>query len=163
MLLAQVHRALNEVKEERAILAKLAVLEADATDAYTRLMELAAAAKDWPAVALNAERYLAVNPLVPAPHRQLARASEELKRNTQAMDAYATLLRLDPPDPAEVHYRLARLLHAEGRAQAKEHVIKALEEAPRFRDAHKLLLEIEAKSAKQAATAPVKEGDKPKP
>ena len=160
-LLAQVHRALNEAHEERAVLAKLATLEADATETYARLMELAVAAKDWPVVAQNAERYLAVNPLVPQPHRQLARASEELQRPKDAIDAYSTLLLLDPPDPAEVHYRLAKLLHAEGSALAKEHVIKALEEAPRFRDAHKLLLEIEAKAAKKPTSAAVSEEKKP--
>jgi hypothetical protein len=49
---------------------------------------------------------------------------------------------LDPPDPAEAHYRLARLLHQAGDPAAKRHVLQALEEAPRFREAHRLLLEI---------------------
>ena len=160
-LLAQVHRGLTETNAERAVLAKLAALEADATDAYTRLMELSAAARDWPAVAQNAERYLAVNPLVAAPHRQLARASEELKQPKQAIDAYSTLLLLDPPDPAEVHFRLAKLLHEGGSAMAREHVLKALEEAPRFRNAHRLLLEIEAKSPKAPTGATAADVKKP--
>jgi hypothetical protein len=49
---------------------------------------------------------------------------------------------LDPPDPAVAHYRLAKLLHEKHDPAAKRHVLKALEEAPRFRDAQKLLLQI---------------------
>jgi tetratricopeptide (TPR) repeat protein len=142
LLLAQVYRGLNEPDQERAILGKLARLENDAIDAYSRLMELDTAAKDWPGVARNAQRFLAVNPLVPQPYRFLAQASEEAGKDRDAMQAYGTLLLLDPPDPADVHYRLARLLHKEGDPAAKRHVLQALEEAPRFRDAHRLLLQL---------------------
>jgi hypothetical protein len=55
------------------------------------------------------------------------------------------MLRLNPADPAEIHFRLARLLHASGSPEARRHVLLALEEAPRFRAAHELLLEIAGK------------------
>jgi tetratricopeptide (TPR) repeat protein len=141
-LLAQVQRELKETSQERATLTKLAALDADAVDAYLRLMELAAATKDWPVVAENARRYLAVNPLVPQPHRWLARASEELKQPQEAIAAYQTVLLLDPADPAEVHFRLAKLFHPTDAKSAKQHVLMALEEAPRFREAHELLLKL---------------------
>jgi len=141
-LLANVHRELKETSQERLVLTKLAALDADAVDAYLRLMELAAATKDWPVVAENARRYLAVNPLVPQPHRWLARASEELKQPTEAIAAYQTVLLLDPADPAEVHFRLAKLFHPTDAKSAKQHVLMALEEAPRFREAHELLLKL---------------------
>jgi tetratricopeptide (TPR) repeat protein len=141
-LLAQVHRELKETSQERMVLTKLAALDADAVDAYLRLMELAAATKDWPVVAENARRYLAVNPLVSQPHRWLARASEELKRPAEAIAAYQTVLLLDPPDPADVHFRLATLFTPTDAKSAKQHVLMALEEAPRFREAHELLLKL---------------------
>jgi len=141
-LLASVHRELKETSQERLVLTKLAALDADAVDAYLRLMELAAATKDWPVVAENARRYLAVNPLVPQPHRWLARASEELKQPAEAIAAYQTVLLLDPADPAEVHFRLAQLFHPTNLKSAKQHVLMALEEAPRFREAHELLLKL---------------------
>jgi len=50
-----------------------------------------------------------------------------------------------------MHYRLARLLHAAGDAEAERQVLMALEDAPRFRAAHKLLLEIAEKSRTQPA------------
>jgi tetratricopeptide (TPR) repeat protein len=146
-LLAEAHRGLNETNEERLVLTTLANLEADDVDTYSRLMDLTAAAKDWGAVATNAERYLAVNPLVAQPYRHLAQASEALGRRDLAISACRTLLLLDPPDPAGAHYQLARLLHEAGDPAAKRHLLQALEEAPRFREGHRLLLEI-TKTAK---------------
>lgn len=145
VLLASAHRGLNETNLERQALNRLAQLDADATDAFLRLMELASETQDWPAVAANAERYLAVNPLVPPPHRYLARACEALHKPKEAIAAYEVLLRLDPADLTDVHFRLAKLLHAEGNPAAKRHVLQALEEAPRFREAHRLLLSIAEK------------------
>ena len=141
-MLAAVHRNLNETAEERAALEKWAAQEADALDAYSRLMELAEAGKEWKAVTQNAERFLAVNPLLPQPYRFLATASEELGETQQAIGAYEKLLLLDPPDPAEVHFRVARLMRMNNDPAAKRHVLQALEEAPRFREAHRLLLEL---------------------
>ncbi|MDA1276782.1 MAG: peptidase MA family metallohydrolase [Verrucomicrobia bacterium] len=146
LLLAAAHRGLNETEDERRMLAKLALLDADATDAFLRLMELDSGIGDWQPVAKNAERFLAVNPLLPQPHRFLGKASEALNETGKAIHSYQTLLKLNPPDPAEVHFRLAKLLRGEGDPQAHRHVLLALEEAPRFRDAHRLLLEIRSQS-----------------
>lgn len=141
-MLATVYRELKELPEERDALEKWAASEADALDACLRLMELAEQAGDWKAVTLNAERALAVNPLLPQPYRHLARASETLSEARPAIGAYEKLLLLDPADPADVHFRLGRLLHQQGDAAARRHVLQALEEAPRFREAHRLLLEL---------------------
>ncbi len=141
-LLAAAHRGLKETDLERETLKRLAQRDPDALEAFLRLMELDSALQDWTAAVLNAERFLAVNPLVPHPHRYLAQASEELGKTETAIDSYETLLLLDPPDPAEVHFRLARLLHQTGKPAAKRHVVQSLEEAPRFLEAHRLLLEM---------------------
>lgn len=154
LLLAEVQRALNSPELERQTLARLAMLDADAVEVFMRLMELSAAAQDWPAVLENAERYLAVDPLVAPPYRFMARACEALNKTQPAIKSYETLLTMDPPDPADLHYRLARLLRKAGDPAAKRHVLQALEEAPRFGDAHRLLLEITraAQPIPQAAT-----------
>ncbi len=141
-LLAAVHRGLDETPQERAALEKWAASDADALDAYLRLLDLALADRDWPAADQNAERALAVNPLLPQPYRALGRTGEELGDLPKATAAYRKLLLLDPADPADVHFRLARLLHRQRHPDAKRHVLLALEEAPRFRDAHRLLLEL---------------------
>jgi hypothetical protein len=152
-MLAAAHRGLNETDQERESLATLASLDSEATDAYMRLMELGETARDWTTVTENANRFLAVNPLLPQPHRYLARASEELGKGPEAIDSYRRLLLLDPPDPADVHFRLARLLRKAGNPEAKRHVIQALEEAPRFREAHRLLLEIAGACQRSAETS----------
>lgn len=143
VLLAKVYRQTSDTAAERQILEELAARSGDAGPAYQRLMELAEAAQDWNALAKNARRMLAVNPLIPDPHRRLARATEALGERAEAVAAYQALALLDTTDPAEVHYRLARLLRDEGRpGDARREVLKSLEEAPRFLDAHRLLLEL---------------------
>src|SRR6185369_15446695 len=103
-LLTRVHRALTETNAERAALMKVASLEADSYDAFVRLCELAAVSADWDVAYENGRRALAVNPLLPQPHRYVAQAAEALGRDAEAMRASRTLLLLDPPDPAEVHF-----------------------------------------------------------
>jgi len=103
-----------------------------------------------------ADRLLAINPLSPVPHRGLAEAGAALGKNEMAITAYRKLLALDPPDPTETHYQLAKLLHARGNseAEARRQVLQALEEAPRFRDAQKLLLEVEKNSPQPQVSPP---------
>lgn len=141
-LLATVHQHLDETNLEKAVLSKLAELDAEAPEVYRRLMELSAAEKDWGSVAENARRFLAVNPLTPLPYRYLAEASEALAEKGPAMEAWEALLALEGSDSREAHYHLAALLKGDDVPRAKRHVLQALEEAPRFRDAQRLLLEL---------------------
>ncbi len=149
--LAKVCRELGDEAAEREAWRRLAEQDGEALDAFGRLMELARAATDWPAVVANARRYLAVNPLVAAPYRYLAEAAEGIGDRSATIIACRALLQLDPANPAEVHYRLARQLHALGDPTARRHLLQALEEAPRYRDALRLLLEMEPSPPPPAA------------
>jgi len=142
-LLAAVHKNLKETAEERATLEKLAAIDGEAVDAYLRLMEIGVEQQDWKLVQVNADRFLAVNPLLAQPYWFAGKSNESTGNPDKAADAYKRLLQLDPADPAEVHFRLAKLLTVKNPAQAKEHVLRALEEAPRFREAHSLLLKLQ--------------------
>ncbi len=73
-------------------------------------MEIGLEQKNWEQVVQNGERYLAVYPMLSALYWRLGRADEELGRAEQAVQAYQRLLLLEPSDPVEVNYRLARLL-----------------------------------------------------
>jgi tetratricopeptide (TPR) repeat protein len=146
VLLTSVYHELNETNSERQILTQLAEKDDDVTDAYYRLMELGAAAQDWPAVQRNAQRYLAVNPLLASPYFFLAQASEQTRQTQTAIGAYRALLELDPTDPEELHFLLAPPLHGLGAPEALRQVLQALEEAPRYREALRLLLEINGQS-----------------
>jgi tetratricopeptide (TPR) repeat protein len=143
LLLAVVFRHLSDSVAEHKVLEELAVRDGDAITAYLRLIELDQAAGDWPSVAKNARRVLAVNPLVPTPHRKLAAAAEHLAAPDEALAAYRAVALLDDTDPAGVHYQLAKLLRDARKPQeARREVLRSLEEAPRFREAHQLLLEL---------------------
>jgi tetratricopeptide (TPR) repeat protein len=146
VLLAGAHRELGETDAERTMLQKHVSLNADAIEPRMRLIELAVEAKDWKSVKSLADDVLAINPLVPLPHRYLAQAAEALSDRPAAIAAHRTLLQMAPLDAADHHYRLAGLLVAERQLpEARRQVVRALEEAPRFRAAHQLLLEIASK------------------
>jgi tetratricopeptide (TPR) repeat protein len=149
-LLGTVYHELNDTNREWQVLKRLAELDAEAPDVYLRLMELAAVRKDYSAMHQNALRFIAVNPLTATPYRYLAQADEQLKQDTQAVEAYQTLLKLDPPNPAEVHFQLAKVMHRTANPAAKREVLKALEEAPRYREALKFLLEIQPSKEPEA-------------
>jgi tetratricopeptide (TPR) repeat protein len=153
VLLARAHRELGDTNAERAALMKAAELDSDLPDVYLRIAEIGMQQKDWDLVFQNARRSLAVNPLVPHPHRLLAQSAEAEGHDHDAIMANRTLLRLDPPDPAGAHYRLARLLHKQGSPDAKRQALQALEEAPRYRDALKLLREIQKQEPARPAPA----------
>jgi tetratricopeptide (TPR) repeat protein len=143
VLLAAVCRKTSDPLGERAALEALAAKDGNASEAYLRLMELEETSSDWKGLANDARRMLAVNPLVPTPHRELAKASEQLGQDAEALASYKALALLDESDPADTHYRLARLLARLGQpVEARREVLKSLEEAPRFLEAHRLLLEL---------------------
>jgi cytochrome c-type biogenesis protein CcmH/NrfG len=152
-MLAAAHRALGETNAERQVLASWSAQDDEAKEAYLRLMELSVGVNDWSAVIENANRFLAVDPLSAPPYRYLAQASEQVSDTQTAIGAYRAMLQLDPPDPAEVHYRLARALHRIGDPEAKRQVLEALEEAPRYRAALGLLLELSQKSSTATTNA----------
>jgi tetratricopeptide (TPR) repeat protein len=147
-MLAAAHRALGETNAERQVLSRFAQEDDEAKQAYLRLAELGVAANDWPEVVQNVQRCLAVDPLVATPYKFLAQASRHTGETTQAILANRALLQLDPPNPAEVHYELARALHKMGDPAARRQVLEALEEAPRYRAALALLLEINDSAAR---------------
>jgi tetratricopeptide (TPR) repeat protein len=143
VLLASVSKQTKDSAAEQAVLEELAARDGDAVPAYLRLMEMDEAAGNWEGVAKNAQRLLAVNPLIPAPHRHLAHAAEHLDWCDEAIAAYRALSLLDDTDPAEVHFRLAKLLAKAGKnGEARREVLKSLEEAPRFLESHRLLLDL---------------------
>lgn len=141
-MLARIQRELGETDAEVATLTRLTELTPEATDAFLRLMEIHATRQKWPQVLDFAQRYQAVDPLRPEPHRFEAEAREASGQHKVAIAAWQTLLKTNTGDLPEAHYRLARLLHAAGDAEARKHILLALEETPRYRAALDLLLQM---------------------
>lgn len=141
--LATVYRQLGRTNDERAALEAFVEQSADGMAANLRLVELQTSASDWRAVQETARRLLAVDPLLPQVHAAAAIAAERLQQPARAAVALRRLALLEPDDPADVHQRLAAALYETGQHDAaRRHVLKALEEAPRYRAAHQLLLRI---------------------
>jgi tetratricopeptide (TPR) repeat protein len=140
--LARIYREQKEVEKEKRILSQWAKLDGEASEALLRLVELELEAKDYEAAIRHSKQLLEINPLHPLPYRASAESLENDGKAEGAIEAFQTVLKLAPPDRAEVHYRLARLFRKQNSPEAKRHVLLALEEAPRFRAAHALLLEL---------------------
>jgi hypothetical protein len=139
-------------------LKKWVEVDDEAPDAYLRLIELAAGDKDWTTVERNVQRYLSVNPLVAPPYRYLAEASAATGNDSDAVVAWRTLLQLDAADPADAHFKLAALLHRRGEnGEAKRHTLLALEDAPRFREALRLLVELKGSPDDTPVAVPASE------
>ena len=153
LIKAKALRQLNRPDEEAEILRSIAIRSSDAMPVFLRLLELDTAAQRWPEVALNAARAMALNPFLKTPQLALATALAPSGDGAGAIAAYQRLLLLEPDNPADVRFRLASLMRNADPAAAKKHLIDALVLAPRFREAHALLIEMQ--------TAPVKEGTPP--
>lgn len=143
-MLARVARELKDTELERAALTTITEHESDAVDAIARLLAIANEAEDWDAAAHWADYWLAVNPMATTPWRTLLAIDERRGHAEAAVTAGRILLKLEPPDRAAIHYRVAKLLQAIDIDEARLHVLEALEDAPRFRDAHVLLSKLPA-------------------
>ena len=141
-LLAAIHKELKETADERRVLEQYAARTDSAVPSLLRLVELQSTAADWPTARETVRQLLAINPLLPQIQRARATIAEQLNETSEALTALEAMLLMDPDDPAELHFRLAKLLHQQADPRAKSHVLQALEAAPRYRDAQKLLLKI---------------------
>ena len=141
--LASVYQKLDRPTDERRILEQFASISDDDVPANLRLVELQTEASDWAALEQTTARLFAIDPLLEQPHSTRAIVAEKRNQPAVAAQALGRLLLLEPDDPADIHYRFAKSLAAQGQyAEAKRQALMALEEAPRFRDAHRLLLEL---------------------
>ena len=141
-LLAAIHKELREVADERRVLEQYATRTDSAVPSLLRLVELQSTPIDWSAARETVRQLLSINPLLPQTQRARATIAEQLNDPADALSALEAMLLMEPDDPAELHFRLAKLLHQQSDPRAKSHVLQALEAAPRYRDAQKLLLKI---------------------
>ncbi len=157
-MLADTYGKLGQTDKQRRALEKLITLSDDALPALRQLAEFAQQDEDWAALANYARKILAVHPLLPLGHEYLATAADRLENPADTVTALTALTQFDPVDPAGLDYRLAAA-HAKAgdKQQATKHVIAALDEAPRYRDALRLLLELVEPDAEEAAAT----GDEP--
>jgi hypothetical protein len=114
--------------------------DSDTVKQYATLLEEAGKTKE---AAAALERLNYIYPLDTNLHERLGGLLLKIDDYPGAVLEYQALVELHPIDMAGSHYNLARAYKAAGRNdQAREEAINALEVAPDFRPAQKLLLEV---------------------
>ncbi len=89
------------------------------------------------------EGLMFVDPLQGLPHQLLGELYLEQHQPARAVGEFRVALSLQPADPAGAHFRLASALAAQGDADAaRREVLLALEIAPSYPEAQRLLLEL---------------------
>ena len=149
MLKAAAWRQLEQIENETQALESVLTLEASKIDVVVRLLEIYSDANDGndddrdTNVKRMARLLQAINPLLKSSHRTLARVGEKENDDDLTIESLSALVTMNPLDKANTYYRLASAqFRQKDTASAKINVLLALEAAPRFRDAHKLLLQI---------------------
>ncbi len=138
--------------EEYAKYSKQSGRDADAIKAYAKLLDDSGRTKDAEA---QLERLNYVNPLDQDLHEKLGALYMKTGGNDLAVREYEVLVALKPLDTAGSHYNLAKAYNAQGRKdKAREEALTALEAAPDYRPAQKLLLEV----SRDSGTNPSGEG-----
>jgi tetratricopeptide (TPR) repeat protein len=144
--MARIARELADISLEKSSLEKYVAKTNDSFASELRLAEIAFEEKNWGETIKHANAAIAVTPLRPAPYRLLAHAGNQTKDPAIVADACRALLEMDPLDPAQSHFDYASaLVQTNDLPKARLQILKSLEYAPRFRDAHKLLLQINKK------------------
>lgn len=144
--LAELHRQLGNREEEKWAHQQLAAIDDDAASSFLRLIEFATEDENWDEVKQYSERLIAVNPLISSPYAGLAEAAERSSDARGAAEALRTLLKFKPVDQAGTHYRLAVQLRNLGEdSDARDQLLQSLEQAPRYRDALQMLVDLQEK------------------
>jgi cellulose synthase operon protein C len=107
---------------------------------YAKLLEDAGKKKEAEAAL---ERLNYIFPLDAELHQRLGSLDLETNNTLGAVREFQALVAMHPIDVAGSHYNLAKAFKAAGRNdQAREEAITALEAAPNYKPAQKLLLEV---------------------
>jgi tetratricopeptide (TPR) repeat protein len=126
--------------EELGRYSKIGGRDPETMKKYAKLLEDAGKLKE---AAAALERLNYVYPLDAELHHSLGGLLLQTGDAAGAVNEYKALVAMHPIDAADSHYNLARAYKAAGQKdQAREEAVLALEAAPNFKPAQKLLLEV---------------------
>jgi cellulose synthase operon protein C len=147
-LMAQAYQAKGDAKAEAEILAAYEHVGGQSPESLKRLASLQEAAGQQADAAATLERLLYVYPVHDEDlHRHLGNLLLAQKQYEGAIREYAALVASNPADKAGAQYCLAQAYFAANeKDKAEESVLAALETAPGYRPAQKLLLELQQPS-----------------
>jgi cellulose synthase operon protein C len=147
-LMAQAYQAKGDAKGEAEILTAYEHIGGQAPEPLKRLATLEEAAGQRAEAAATLERLLYIYPVHDEDlHRHLGDLLLAQKQYEGAIREYAALVASNPADKAGAQYCLAQAYFAANeKDKAEESVLAALETAPGYRPAQKLLLELQQPS-----------------
>jgi hypothetical protein len=150
LLMAAADKARNDDTAEAAILTEYEHKGGQMPDALKRLATLEENARKPAEAAATLERVNYIYPVKDEDlHRHLGDLLYAQKRYDGAIREYAARVASNPVDQAGAEFNLAQAYFAAGQKdKAEETVLAALEIAPGYRPAQKLLLELQRSSAK---------------
>ncbi|MEI7701482.1 MAG: tetratricopeptide repeat protein [Planctomycetia bacterium] len=143
-MLAEVYRKQQNFVAEAEQLREHLRHTADDVEAATRLQELSEQTEAWPDVVTAGQTVFAIDPFRVAVIQRMVTAGERLGDVTTAVEGLKCLLQLQPDDAARLRYRVALQLKEKSPEEARRSVLLSLEQAPRYRDAFRLLKQLPA-------------------
>ncbi len=147
--LAQAYTATNDTPKAMEQLKRYAEIGGRNPDSLRQLAGLEEQSGDKKAAAATLEKINYIYLRDEKAHQKLADLDMELGNPAGAIREYSAVLALKPVDPAGAHYKLAKAYQAVHKNnEAMDEVLSSLEIAPGYRDAQKLLLELNTESSK---------------
>ena len=141
--LAELYEARGDKKAAADILEALARYNETNADAFAKLARLKLALGDRNGALEALKTTFYIQPFDASLHKLAGDVYFDLGNTAEAAKEFRVLIALEPPDPAQAHYDLARSLDASGNhAEARRVVLRALEIAPGFEKAQELLLKL---------------------
>ena len=147
LMLAEVHKRLGDIDAEREALWTLVSRSTKWLDQMLTLLDYEVEAENWPRVIQLADKVMAINPYITKSQKSMALGLTAQGQADRAVRTYERLLTLDPPNPAQVHFSVAKLVEKSEPDKAKRHTLDALAEAPRYREALAMLLALQEEPA----------------
>ncbi len=145
--LAQAYTATKDTPKALEQLKRYAQIGGRNPDSLNQLAGLEEEAGDKRAAAATLEKINYIYLRDEKAHQKLADLDMELGNPTEAIREYNAVLALKTVDPAGTHYRLAKAYQAVHKhTEAMDEVLSSLEIAPGYREAQKLLLELNKES-----------------
>ena len=144
--LADAYLAKGDKDKEMAELARYSKVGGRNPTTLKQLAELQSNAGQKKEAAATLERLNLIYPKDEELHKRLGALYLDLNNPSAAVRELAAVVAMPPIDLAGAHYELARALKLANRTEeAKDEVLSALEAAPNFKPAQKLLLELNVK------------------
>jgi tetratricopeptide (TPR) repeat protein len=148
-LLAKIYRQQNNAEQEEDTLRKIVGLSADNLPAAMRLQQLLAERHKPNEVIEVGQLIGSIDPFQQSSLQQTAAAAETIQDTRSAQAALGRLLQLQPDQAAGLHLRMAVQCKETNPDQARKHALLSLAAAPEYREAHRLLLQLQT-SAEQS-------------